>query len=252
MATEIVGPFDDKVWQILKECGTLRIGHFVFTAGDHSNSYVDKVEATDDSIARKKLAFLLENAIIKHLPGFIKEGTIVGTPMGAISLATTLSDITDCQLAFLEKKARLVKDENEVITGIEYYLALRGANLKRVKGRKVFLIEDVITSGKTTTEALDVLRANGADIVGMSCIANRKGWTPPEWMEVFVQLAVKPPDIEIVSWPPEECPLCDELIDTMGEAGTPINIDCGHGEDFLAAITDENRRKVLAGKHLLG
>ncbi len=234
-----VGPFDTIVWNILRECETLKIGHFVFTAGGHSDTYVEKVEATDDPAARWALADMLQEAIREHLPNFImNDGTIVGTPMGAISLATTLSDQTSCQLAFLEKKG----DE----------LVLRGANLKRVKDHDVFLVEDIVTSGKTTTKALDVLNEADGNVIGMSCIANRQGWTPPESLELFVQLAVKPPDIDLVSWPAEKCHLCKELRETKGESGTPINIDCGHGADFLAAIKDDNLRDELAGKFLLG
>ena len=240
MATKIVGPFDEKVWEILQKCGTLRIGHFVFTAGNHSNTYVDKVEATDDPDARWELAEIIQEAIKDEIPDFIliNEGTIVGTPMGAISLATTLSDQTGCQLAFLEKKG----DE----------LVLRGANLKRVKYHDVFLVEDIVTSGKTTTESIRVLQEAGGNVVGMSCIANRQDWTPPESLELFIQLAVKPPNIDLVSWPADECPFCKDLIDTDGKEGVPINIDCGHGADFLNAITDEHLCQVLAGELLLG
>ena len=196
---------EEIVRDILRRCGALREGsHFLLASGLHSTKYVEKVFATGDPDVRKEFAGMIADEI-----GDLGIQVVVGSPMGAISLATTLSDIMGVPLAFLEKQ----KDK----------LALRGANVKFVEGKRVWLVEDIITSGGTTDEATDVIVAAGGEFVGVSCIFDRSTCTIKPFKPkfgAFVALATAQLG-EFPTYVPDECPQC--------KAGVPFDKMSGHG-----------------------
>jgi len=70
-------------------------------------------------------------------------------------------------------------------------------------GEKVLVVEDVVTTGGSTQETIDVARAAGARVVGAAAIIDRSGGT--------AAFDVKRASLATVSastWPPEACPLC--------------------------------------------
>ena len=215
-----------EVWEILRSCGAFKTGHFVLTSGFHSDQYIEKVLATNDPRARRALAGMIVDWILSSSDKGMGIQVVVGTPMGAISLATEVSSMMGLPMAFLEKDGKT--------------LVLRGVNRQAVEGGRVLLVEDIITKGTNTAEALKVLREAGAVVVAVSCIVNREGYRPD--VSLFLALATTPPGGEIKSFPPDSCPLCAQ--------GVPISTDSGHGAKFLAELRerDPEKWKVLSGQ----
>jgi orotate phosphoribosyltransferase len=71
--------------------------------------------------------------------------------------------------------------------------------------QRVLVTEDVVTTGKSSLETIEVLKQHGAEVVGIACIANRS--TSDIGYPIFD--AIK---LDIESWEPENCPLCKEGI----------------------------------------
>ena len=81
----------------------------------------------------------------------------------------------------------------------------RGFELK--EGDRVLVVEDVITTGLSTNEVLEVVRSKGAEIIGVGCIVDRSGKN--------LDFGVKLKSLVKLTFPtykPEDCPLCQKGI----------------------------------------
>jgi orotate phosphoribosyltransferase len=71
-------------------------------------------------------------------------------------------------------------------------------------GTRVLVVEDVVTTGGSTREVMDVVRARGGVIVGVGAIVDRSGSENPFAPLAFASLLT----VEVPTYPPESCPLC--------------------------------------------
>lgn len=88
-------------------------------------------------------------------------------------------------------------------------------------GERVVIVEDVVTTGKSTAETAAVLGPLGAEVVGYGSILNRSGRDNPfDGPYVYLQ------KLEIETWSEAECPLCARgvSIDTPGSRFREKNI----------------------------
>lgn len=72
-------------------------------------------------------------------------------------------------------------------------------------GMKVLLVEDVVTTGGSVKEVLELVKAAGAEVVGVGSIVNRTNGAVD--FGVPFKSVIK---VEVESWEPEDCPLCKE------------------------------------------
>lgn len=134
-------------------------GDFTLRSGAKSNEYFDKYlfEA-----APKLLADIAE-AIVPLIPPGID--ALAGLEMGGIPIATMLSQLTGLPVLFVRKKA---KD----------YGTCKIAEGGRVRGRKLLIIEDVVTSGGAILDAAKALREEGAELAQVVCVIDRESGGP--------------------------------------------------------------------------
>jgi len=66
-------------------------------------------------------------------------------------------------------------------------------------------VEDVVTTGGSTREVMDLLWAAGAQVVGAGSIVDRSGGRVDLGVPRVALVT-----LDVVSWPPEECPLCQQ------------------------------------------
>lgn len=130
-------------------------GEFLLRSGKISNEYFDKYKFESNPT-------LLYN-IAKYLKEFISDSTevLAGLEMGGIPLATALSLQTGLPLVFVRKKAKEY-GTRKIAEGSEVY------------GRRVLIVEDVITSGGQVVLSADDLRASGAIISNAICVIDRE------------------------------------------------------------------------------
>ncbi|MCL1819307.1 MAG: orotate phosphoribosyltransferase [Oscillospiraceae bacterium] len=167
----------------LTNAGAYLEGHFLLSSGRHSNRYCQCARLFEDpKTAAEVIAPVAEQ--LKNVDFDI----IVGPAMGGIIAAYELSRQTGKPNVFTER-------ENGVMC------LRRGFVIK--PGAKVIIMEDVVTTGKSTLETADVIRAAGGTVVGVACIADR--YTGDLGFPRYP--AVK---FNVESYDADDCPLCKE------------------------------------------
>ncbi|MFM6955226.1 MAG: orotate phosphoribosyltransferase [Ignavibacteria bacterium] len=130
-------------------------GEFLLRSGQISNEYFDKYLFESNP-------HILE-AIAKHMSELIPSEceVLAGLEMGGIPIATSISLYSKLPAAFIRKKAKEygTKKVNE------------GAD---INGKKIVIIEDVITSGGQVILSAEDLRKAGAEILCCICVINRQ------------------------------------------------------------------------------
>lgn len=169
------------VVDILKECDALLEGHFLLSSGKHSNKYCqcaklmqypDKTEKVISIVAEK----------VKDLGIDV----IVGPAMGGITAAYELGRQLNIRAIFTER-------ENNVMT------LRRGFEIK--PGERILIMEDVVTTGKSSMETAKVLERYGGKVIGIGCILDRK----VSEIELPLYSAV---ELVFDTYEEENCPLC--------------------------------------------
>jgi orotate phosphoribosyltransferase len=130
-------------------------GDFLLRSGVRSTEYFDKYLFEADPDLLKHIA----EAMVKLVPEGID--ALAGLEMGGIPIATMLSQLTGLPVLFVRKKA---KD----------YGTCKIAEGGQVRGRKLLIVEDVVTSGGAILDAAKALREEGAILSKVICVIDRQ------------------------------------------------------------------------------
>ena len=141
--------------KILKETNALIEGHFILSSGLHSSKYVQCAQLMSKPRKAIKICESLANKIKEQISDF---DLILSPAMGGIIVGYELGKILNKQTIFAER------------VNSEFKLR-RDFKIKR--GIKVLIVEDVITTGKSSLECSKLVKENNADIVGYACIIDR-------------------------------------------------------------------------------
>ena len=131
-------------------------GEFVLRSGAVSNEYFDKYLFESDPV-------LLRN-VTEALAPLVPEGTevLAGLELGGIPLATMLSQISGLPAVFVRKEAKT-------------YGTCRLAEGGDVEGRRLTVVEDVVTSGGQVILSTEDLRERGAIVEHAVIVIDRRG-----------------------------------------------------------------------------
>jgi len=201
-----------EVLDLLQKVGAFRSGHFVFTHGRHSNSYVNKDALYPYTHDTSKLCRAMAEEFKDK-----KIDVVVGPAIGAAILSQWVA------YHLTEMNGREVYGAYADKDGQGGFILKRGYD-QLVKGKRVIVVEDLTTTGGSIKKVVETTRAAGADVIGAMAIVNRGGVTkeavgdPP----IFTSLV----ELHLESWDESECELCEKNI--------PVNTDVGHGREFVA------------------
>lgn len=191
-------------------------GHFVYTSGKHGPAYVNKDKLTVDPrvLASIGHGFATSFANQMGISAVVAPAT-AGIPFGHAA-ATALAELCPvdevCPIVF----AYAEKDGDAFVLKRGFDTALRG--------RRIVVIDDILTSGKSTRAVIDALRTADLNVVAVGVVLNRGGVTAQDLdVERLHSLAT----LHLEAFPAEECPLCRD--------GVAINTNLGHGAVFLAS-----------------
>ena len=150
---------ENQVLDVYKSIGALLEGHFILSSGLHSRMYLQSALIfSNTNIAEslcKSLAVKVNNIIN------IKDIDIIVSPaMGGVIVGYELSRHLVKKNIFAERK-----DGKFTIR--------RGFQIN--KGQKVLVVEDIVTTGKSSLECFDCIRGLGGDIIGEAALINRGG-----------------------------------------------------------------------------
>lgn len=195
--------------KILVEAGVFLEGHFLLTGGQHSDQYVEKNLALADPYNHSyRLGEMLAECFREA-----EVQTIVAPAAGAIALGQWVA----YHLARLtERKVESVFAERERASeGQEF--GLRRVFKNKVKGKKVLVVEDILTTGGSAKSVSCMVQAEGGEVIGVGAIVNRGKVTADDLGVPRLESLV---EVDMRSWDKNECPLCKkgQGIDTPGRS----------------------------------
>lgn len=200
---------------ILAECGAvIESSHFVYASGRHGSTYVNKdaVFLRPDLLSTLCLRLALANARLdaEAVVGPAVGGAILAQLVAGHLISWSKTMRGDVRAAFADK------------TADGGYAFARGYDAA-IAGKRVLLVEDILTTGGSVRKVADAARAAGAHVVGAVALVNRGGVTAET---VGVPTLSSLVDLSFPSWDETSCPLC--------AGGVPVRTDLGKGKDFLA------------------
>ena len=141
--------------KILKETNALIEGHFILSSGLHSSRYVQCAQL----LSKPQKAFKICNSLAEKIKSSFKDFDLILSPaMGGIIIGYDVGRILNKETIFAER--------------VNGEFKLRRDFLIK-KHNKVLIIEDVITTGKSSLECSKLVSSAGAKIVGYACIIDR-------------------------------------------------------------------------------
>ncbi|MCC6131349.1 MAG: orotate phosphoribosyltransferase [Acidobacteria bacterium] len=166
--------------------GALLQGHFKLSSGLHSDRYLQCAKV----LQWPERALALGQALGKLLAPF-QPRAVISPAMGGIIIGHETGRALGIRALFAER------------TDGAFSLR-RGFALE--KGERVVVVEDVVTTGQSTKEILELVTSSGAEPVAAGAIVDRRGEKKTHLVGGIPFLALLP--FEIPTWSPEDCPLC--------------------------------------------
>ena len=141
--------------KILRETNALLEGHFILSSGLHSPQYVQCAQL----MSKPSEAFKICSSLSEKIKKEFKEFDLILSPaMGGIIVGYEIGRILDKETIFSERVNGEFKLRRDFTIN---------------KNQKVLIIEDVITTGKSSLECSKIVEDNNANIVGYACLIDR-------------------------------------------------------------------------------
>lgn len=207
---------DTNLLDVLHQLGAIVTNdHIVYTSGRHGSSYVNK----DALYPHTAAASMVGAALARHFADAGVE-TVAGPTVGGVIMAQW----TAHHLSQLNGREVLAvyAEEEQVETGKQRVFR-RGYDAL-IAGKRVLVVEDVLTTGGSARLVVEAVTAAGGIVVGVGALCNRGGITA---LDLGAPRLVALTELPLESYPAEECPLC--------AAGVPINTRLGKGAVYLRA-----------------
>src|SRR3954467_5726705 len=140
----------EEVLQVFRDTGALLEGHFVLRSGLHSRQFFQCALALQKMPVVEKLGHALAQKVASLAPA-----TVVAPAMGGLVIGQEVARQLGCPFIFVEKE--------------EGKLSLR-RGFKIWPGDRILIVEDVVTQGGRVKETMEIVRANGGEVVGVTMI----------------------------------------------------------------------------------
>lgn len=176
------------VEQLFVDNGALLKGHFLLSSGLHSDRYLQCALVLAQPGAAERLGRELA------AKSGLEPDLVLSPAMGGLMIGHEVARAFGVRHFFTER-----------VDGI--MTLRRGFSLR--KGEKVVVVEDVVTTGKSTKEVFEVIKAAGATVAGAVSVVDRSEGRSNLGVPYTALWAVSVP-----AWKPEECPRC--------KAGEPV------------------------------
>lgn len=194
----------------LRMVGAILEGHFVLKSGLHSGTYVNKDGITPHTRQVSDIAIDFARAFEHN-----RVQAVIGPATAGIVLSTWTAHHLD--RLFREECPSVWADKEG-----DGFVIGRGFGAL-IKGKRVLIVEDILTTGSSVAGVVRAVRAVGGAVVGVAAIVNR-GHITAEMLDVPKLHAIAA--LTIQTFPAAECPLC--------ASDVPINTQVGHGREFLS------------------
>ena len=174
-----------KILEIFKKTESLFEGHFLLTSGRHSNKYFQCAKVLQYPEYIEQLCSIISN----HFKNY-EIDTVISPAIGGLVVGQEVARQLNKKFIFAER-------ENKNLT------LRRGFSLS--EGEKVLICEDVVTTGGSVFEVIDIVKNNDAKVAGVGFIVDRSNGKVTFGFPQISALKMK-----VISYLPEECPLCKD------------------------------------------
>jgi orotate phosphoribosyltransferase len=187
----------DELLDRFRKAGALLEGHFRLSSGLHSLGYLQCALVLQQPDWAEALGRAIADRAREWRP------TVVLSPaLGGVVIGHEVGRALGVRALFAERQ------DGELTLRRGFVLSERD---------RVLVIEDVLTTGKSTRETMQVARAAGAQIVGAASIVDRSGGT----LALDVPFAALV-DIALPTYEPERCPLCAQGLPVVKPGSRPV------------------------------
>ncbi len=184
----------------LTACGAHQKGHFLLSSGLHSGDYLQcALYLAHPSRAADAGGMLAAAVSAAQLDPQI----IIAPAMGGLIIGHETARTLDLPFLFTER--------------CEGTMVLR-RGFGVAPGQRVVVIEDVVTTGRSTREVINILESLGAAVIGVASMINRSGKDQP-----FAPLPSRSLlEVDFPTWTADECPLCRDGVPISKPGSRPI------------------------------
>ena len=180
---------DTDVLDALKDAGAILHGHFQLTSGRHSDTYVQCARILEDPALTTRLAEAMAASV-----GDLEIDLVAAPAVGGIIIGFAVAQALGVKFIFSERQQGTMTFRRSFTVD---------------PGDRVLVVEDVVTTGGSVAEVIDLVREAGGTVAAVTSLIDRGG-------EKAFDADYRPLlRLEVESMEPQDCPLC--------AAGTPID-----------------------------
>jgi orotate phosphoribosyltransferase len=198
-----VTPQAASILELFESTGAYLKGHFRLTSGLHSGEYLQCALVLQHPRAAEHLGRLLADEL-QRMAGPRKIELVVSPALGGVIIGHEVARALGTRFLFTERDP-----------------ATKQMGLRRGfttgAGEAAVVVEDVITTGGSTKDVIDVLRASGADVLSAGSIIDRSGGRADVGVP-RIALAT----LQVAAHYPEQCPMCARGIPVVKPGSRPV------------------------------
>jgi orotate phosphoribosyltransferase len=184
-----VTPQAESVLELFRSTGAYLQGHFRLTSGLHSAEYLQSALVLQHPAAAEKLGTMLAGEVRKIADQ--KIALVVSPALGGMIIGHEVARALGTRFVFMERDAATSK------------MSLR-RGFTTTPGETAVVIEDVITTGGSTRDVIEILQARGVKVLAAGSIIDRSGGQADVSVH-RVALAT----LQVAAHYPEQCPMCN-------------------------------------------
>lgn len=207
---------DPKIMQMFADADAIiSDSHFVYTSGRHSAVYINK-----DALYLHTKAISMLCQLMARPYNANQIDVVVGPVLGGIVLSQWVTHALNANRSSGEILAVYAEKGGDGLD--KKFFFSRGYD-KYIPGKNVLIVEDVLTTGGSVRQVVELVRQHGGNVVGVSALCNRGNVRSEDVGNVPIQALIT---IALETFTEEECPFCQQHV--------PINTTLGKGKAFLA------------------
>lgn len=178
---------ENDILNIFKKTEALLTGHFLLTSGRHSNIYFQCAKVLQYPEYNEMICSILADYFRKF-----DFDTVIAPAIGGIVVGQEVARQLNKRFIFVEREDK-------------HLMLRRGFTIQ--KGEKLLVCEDVVTTGGSVFEVIDIIKSNEAEVIGVAYIVDRSNgkvnFGVPQKNTIM---------LDAISFVQEECPLCKQGI----------------------------------------
>ncbi len=191
---------ENKILEIFEKTGALFNGHFLLTSGRHSDVYFQCAKVLQYPEYIEELCSIIADEFCDQ-----KIDTVIAPAIGGLVVGQEVARQLNKRFIFAEREDKK--------------LTLRRGFLIN-EGDKVLVCEDVVTTGGSVFEVIDIVKDSNAEVAGIGFIVDRSNGKVD-----FGSTQLSTVKLDVKSYLPEECPICEQGIELIKPGSRMIKTD---------------------------